>query len=414
VNGLFVTGLLGDAAAVDELRNQAWKESAMEALVNARGQRAVGFENRLDRMVDDRRTSLGKAGGSTGPFDDPRNLHNLFLNTLAAQFEPPEPGAPPFMNSPAWRAKSRNTVLAGWAEQRHTWVLFATEPQMNLTGTFLPPPPAGFIEPVPELFRRLADLVEETSAELEMAGLGPETGDAIACLRFASFITDAGLDARLVDPATLLAGQRENLEALGGFASSVAGFSLPAEPTPADYAALRTMLVSNAQEMLAGHETDPTGAIVDSIGTDPLEAPERWRRFARILRQLETLAHKQLRGESWRREEDKFIRSKFYEEMYWTVRSNGEQAIDFDDGPVIAPVAGDPDSGIVLHVGTGKPREIYVIYPWHGIPVLCRGAVLPYYEYLSPERFNDAEWRQLLEHSPAPATPSWIAPLYQP
>ena len=49
-----------------------------------------------------------------------------------------------------------------------------------------------------------------------------------------------------------------------------------------------------------------------------------------------------------------------------------------------------------------------------GGEILCRGAVLPYYEFPSPARLTDAEWKALLDSSKAPGSPDWLKPIAVP
>ncbi|MDZ4199521.1 MAG: DUF3160 domain-containing protein, partial [Kiritimatiellia bacterium] len=43
--------------------------------------------------------------------------------------------------------------------------------------------------------------------------------------------------------------------------------------------------------------------------------------------------------------------------------------------------------------------------------VLCRGVVLPYYEFANPERLTNDEWMDRLAAENRPAIPDWIAPI---
>jgi len=61
-----------------------------------------------------------------------------------------------------------------------------------------------------------------------------------------------------------------------------------------------------------------------------------------------------------------------------------------------------------LHVGIGRPVALYVLYPWNGGTVLCRGAVLPYHEFVSQTRLTDGEWRALLDSDKRPTAPEWL------
>ena len=73
-----------------------------------------------------------------------------------------------------------------------------------------------------------------------------------------------------------------------------------------------------------------------------------------------------------------------------------------DDAPRVVDVVYNPNLGEYLEVGVGRPRIMYVLYPTDQGEVLCRGAVLPYYEFRSPKRLDDGEWRALLRSDKAP------------
>ena len=63
----------------------------------------------------------------------------------------------------------------------------------------------------------------------------------------------------------------------------------------------------------------------------------------------------------------------------------------------------------VLKLAFGRPRIIYVLYPApDGSNVVCRGAVLPYYEFRSAKRLDDLEWKAMLDSKNAPDQPAWL------
>ncbi|MCH2375923.1 MAG: DUF3160 domain-containing protein [Planctomycetes bacterium] len=64
-----------------------------------------------------------------------------------------------------------------------------------------------------------------------------------------------------------------------------------------------------------------------------------------------------------------------------------------------------------LHVGFGRPLALYVLYSFKGRELLCRGAVLPYYESSHASRLTDAEWKELLDGPSRPQLPEWTHPL---
>lgn len=50
----------------------------------------------------------------------------------------------------------------------------------------------------------------------------------------------------------------------------------------------------------------------------------------------------------------------------------------------------------IFSIGTGKPMEIFVIYPHEGKLYMGRGATFSYYEFLNKERLTDEEWQKMV------------------
>jgi hypothetical protein len=136
----------------------------------------------------------------------------------------------------------------------------------------------------------------------------------------------------------------------------------------------------------------------------------RWQRLLATCRQLETLAHKQLRGVEPTKDEGRFIVG--YGEMLGGIMfyDGNSYHVPRDDAPRIATVFNQP-GGPCLLAGVGRPREIRVLYPWLGEEMECRGAVMPYHEFRSPTRLTDSEWKQRLDGRNAPPPPAWIRPI---
>ncbi len=95
------------------------------------------------------------------------SVHDRYLDVLATLAAPAEADAPGFMRGEAWAAKSCQTILAGWAQQRHTFTLQAKEDVLYFGLMQLPP---GFVEPNPVFFGALANLVQHTEGLLSRAG----------------------------------------------------------------------------------------------------------------------------------------------------------------------------------------------------------------------------------------------------
>ena len=98
--------------------------------------------------------------------------YNSWLYTLRPLLDTPEEGYPLFMQSTAWQDKQLNTALGSWAELKHDTLLYAKQPYGGLGGCGWPHPPApvdaaGYVEPVPEVFARIAALAHMTRRGLE-------------------------------------------------------------------------------------------------------------------------------------------------------------------------------------------------------------------------------------------------------
>ena len=85
-----------------------------------------------------------------------RNLYFGWIYVLQALLEDWGDGYPSFMRNDAWVDKELNTGLASWAELRHDVILYG-KPSMaeGGDGEHKEEMPKGYVEPVPEFFRRL-------------------------------------------------------------------------------------------------------------------------------------------------------------------------------------------------------------------------------------------------------------------
>ena len=68
-----------------------------------------------------------------------------------------------------------------------------------------------------------------------------------------------------------------------------------------------------------------------------------------------------------------------------------------------------PERREVFEVGAGRPRVIYVLYPWKGETYFCKGGVVPYYEFKRPMsgRLTDEGFRRLLDKRGSRLSP-WL------
>jgi hypothetical protein len=318
------------------------------------------------------------------------------------------------MTGEAWKAKSCSSTLAGWAQRRHTWTFPAKSAVHSLGGT-IESLPSGFVEPEPEFFARMGELVERTRDRFLRCGAFVPPGDLIAeDLRvFARLIQefrypqpDENNIKLTTEELSILKRSMMILTILGNFRYS-----------PAEISEQRDVIITQIQNMAAKVEAgefddDPAyqGLILDTnFDTNAL-----WQLLGYICRRLEILAHKQLRGVTFSKAEKLFL-TDFGERLATVMLYGGDSyRSPNDDTPLIVDVYSNPRVGGYLHVGVARPRQLLVLYPQKGGEVLCRGAVLSYYEFVSTKRLTDVEWRKRLDSDERPNNPDWLMPFIAP
>jgi hypothetical protein len=102
-----------------------------------------------------------------------QNLYWGWVHNLRPLLEAPGEGYPQFMRSDAWRDKQLTTALGSWTELKHDTILYAKQAYAEGSGGGPPEPtpPKGYVEPVPELYARLAALGQMTIDGLDSRGL---------------------------------------------------------------------------------------------------------------------------------------------------------------------------------------------------------------------------------------------------
>jgi len=357
-------------------------------------------------------------------------LYGNYLGCLARLLEPPEPDAPPFMSTPTWERKSLNTTLSGWALMRHTWALQAKEDACLLpAGTPYP----GFVEPLPAFFHALSQLILQTMdrfAELDALAPSPQlfASDAAALIPMVEREAD-GLRRRMKpwlnrspDAGELTEAELAQLEKDSAVSEDLAAALRPAAAivegvwyfTPGDAVSGVVdvdKLLASLREAAAGKYEAAFLNLHRERQTPTLRS--RWMRLHSLTVTLENRAHRQLRGIEPDYAEEEFIENYgedlgsilFYEgTSYHSPR---------DDAPLASSVFNQA-GGQFLIAGTGRPREIRVLYPWKGREILCRGAIIPFHSQLSDTHLTDKEWRARLDAPTPPASPDWLRPILSP
>ncbi len=368
----------------------------------------IEFADR-ERLLEE----LDRARGLLGQY----NLYAQYLSCIAALFEAPDPAAPAFMSGEAWAAKSCQTALAGWSQLRHTWALQAKQSVLYLSGIITQP---GFVEPVPEFFARMGTLVRNTEMLLKSSGAFErrDVQDDVLVRELADEMerTIKELRPDIAFSVTELSDE-PGFGAIGGlFPELVRPILSPIiDWSKQDGRAVAAEVVSALQELAndlaTGEQSLPAEVrryLADG-GLQPIEG--LWRRLSDLCMQLEIIAHKQLRG-SPLSERDRAILCDYGAQIAGIMLYGGNSYVSpRDDAPRAIDVHWNPAEGKGLIVGIGRPRTLYVLYPTDEGPVLCRGAIMPYFEFISDRRLTDAEWRHLLDSDERPAIPTWLEPI---
>ncbi|MDI6449589.1 DUF3160 domain-containing protein [Anaerobaca lacustris] len=340
-------------------------------------------------------------------FDIGTSLYFDYLRMIRTLLDAPEPNAPDFMATEPWQAKSCGTALAGWAQLRHTWVLQA---KLNVVAFSVGRGiPAGFVEPEPEFFRRMADLAARTHALLQAAGaLDHSYFSLIDALRDLADLLDQSeteeefwqMISQLPDEDSLRLG---HLRYLLDWPDSD---DLPEEEWTAAMADLLRRMADDLGEGIV----DPL--LAGMISMYDSDITRLWPLLEELSLRLESIARKQLAGLRLDGADDAFITS-YGGRLAKIMGYDGNYSSEHpkDDAPRIADVYSNPEVGGNLHVGVGRARAIYVLYPWQGQSVLCRGAVMPYYEFVDGGRLTDEEWKARLDSGARPDVPSWLRPI---
>lgn len=104
-----------------------------------------------------------------------QNLYWAWIHSLRPLLAPVGEGYPAFMRSEAWLDKQLTTALGSWTELKRDTILYAKQVYATERGYAMEPPeperPKGYVEPVPELYARVAGLTRMTIDGLSSRGL---------------------------------------------------------------------------------------------------------------------------------------------------------------------------------------------------------------------------------------------------
>ena len=337
------------------------------------------------------------------------SLYLDYLNCLKALLDKPQQDAPAFMKGDAWKIKSLQTVLASWAQMRHTWALQAKQAAFYAGGAELPP---GFVEPDPEFYLRMNLLAKKTRKLLGRAGV---------------FIKDTDIYAQDIREAIALLNHFDiknspeiEVEKLTGYEKNLYFLvqeliaSQKIEANYKDSKKYWTEAIEKLNRIADDFEKGKT--LKDERAMSRLEMRAQkiepsWKELEELCTRLESLSHKELRGVKLSKVDQSFILGYGTRLAGIMLYGGNSYLTPRDDAPRIVDVFSNPNTNEYLEVGISRARALYVLYPFKGKEILCRGAVLPYYEFISKKRYNDKEWKNLLTTDKRPSIPLWLNPI---
>jgi len=378
---------------------------------------ALGSGFAKEQLVPDvfkDRKNLLQAINDSKPVLEYGSLYNRYLSCLSALLDAAEHDAPAFMSNRPWKVKSCNTVLSGWVQFRNAMefrvgenVLYTVESSGDL--------PAGFVEPDPEFFERLGDFVEDIMNLFALSGAFIPPNQIIT--------KDLKIFARLIKnnkypkpDDTLTDFSEEEISAINRSIISLrtlGNINFKKEAFAGLRQEINAKILSFAEDIGNGRYDDEPDYHAFILETN-IDTKELWMSLRHMCKRLEVLAHKQLRGVKLSRKDNYFF-ADFGEKLasvmlcdgYGYHGSNGET-------PHIVPIYFKPEKNTYLYAGTGRPRLMYVLYPYKDKEILCIGAVIPYYEIVSPISLTDELWQKTLDGDERPESPMWLKPIMAP
>ena len=377
----------------------------------------LGSDFAVEQLVSDvfkDRKNLLQAINDLKPIIESESLYSRYLICLAALVDDVEHDAPVFMSGRPWMVKSCNTVLSGWVQFRHAREFQAEENVLytiETSGDF----PAGFVEPDPEFFERLGNLVEDITNLFELSGgfIPPKEIITKDLKIFAGLIKNNKYPQPEDIPTDLSAGEISAINRSIVSLGTLGNISFKKE----DFAGLReeinAKILSFANDIGNGRYDDEPDYHAFILETN-IDTKKLWMSLRHMCKRLEVLAHKQLRGTNFSKKDNYFF-IDFGEKLaavmlcdgYGYHGSNGET-------PQIVPVYFKPGENTCRYSATGRPRLMYVLYPYKDKEILCIGAVIPYYEFVSPIGLTDEQWKKRFDGDERPESPVWLKPIITP
>jgi uncharacterized protein DUF3160 len=141
--------------------------------------------------------------------------------------------------------------------------------------------------------------------------------------------------------------------------------------------------------------------------------------FATTVRRLEALARKELAAQPFDAEEKLFIKETIRRQIqggcgapvveysgWYPKLIYGGQPDSWE--PTVADVHTDPSTGQILEAAVGDANFVVAAIDNRGDRTAYVGPAYSYYEFSSPQRLTDEEWRRRIQDGQTPPRPDWV------
>ena len=144
------------------------------------------------------------------------SLSSAWLKTLTPLLNDKTEAHPYFMRTEKWKIKDIEGFLASWTELKHDTVLYAKQPVAEMGGDDEEKDDRGYVEPEPEVYTGLKNLIDKTSEGLDTYGyISDEEKENLALL---SELADnlSAISVKELEGETLTDDEYELIRCYGG------------------------------------------------------------------------------------------------------------------------------------------------------------------------------------------------------
>jgi len=289
-----------------------------------------------------------------------QNIYWSWLYSLKSLTDPIKDNYPSFMQNAAWVDKDLNTFQGSFTELKHDTLLYAKQVYAELGAgagdrpNAVLPDSRGYVEPRPELYKRLSALAKATRD---------------------------GLDSRKLLTGTYKYTSNEDCDQYAPNRDKDG-------KCPVEHSFDGQVLKTNLEDLI------------------------------KMCDDLTAVSVKELQNEKLTESDYTFIKELGGQfEHLWTSTLHTESvsvsdSLNKNPAMLVADVATDPN-GQVLELGTGKLHEIYVIIPTSGEKEdyyrVARGVIYNQYDFTQPitDRLTDQQWQEKVRKDDVPAKETW-------